>query len=595
MTDQPVTARSPKVGKLRPSQVVTQHGPGAIVDLPELSVIVAGINHWRPTGEDRVPEPRLERFLKKRAFFRPPQPGPAKFGGLPSFIFPEWLVCPRCRMLAPYKMFSFKSWWSGAEFRCPRQHPSHGKSSPVAFPARFMLACARGHLDDFPWWSWVHPGAAPCTGPLELIDTGSSGAASDLLVKCTRCDASKALGDAFKPGAHDRCSGRRPWLSPRDTETCGEKPRTILRGASNAYFSIVASALSIPPWSDPIHQDLAPYQDVLSQADDFAKFKAGVELGFYKLGDLPDRGYTLEQLWKAFRAEPEEEPDLRRKEWQAFRHPEVAPTKGTEFEIHDRSVPPAYSGVLERVVAATRLREVRALRGFTRIDSRTDLGEQTDIEDLDVRVAPVGLKEHDWLPGIDLRGEGIFIEIREETLQQWEARQEVQAEASALAERFATWHAQRGDEARSFLGARYVLLHTLSHVLIRQLSLDCGYSSSSLRERIYCASGPDAMSGLLIYTATSDSEGSLGGLVDQAVPDRLGPLLMDGLRSAAFCAQDPLCGLGEVGGFAHLNGAACHACLLLAETSCEHGNRLLDRSVLVRTLNERGLEFFRGV
>ena len=128
-------------------------------------------------------------------------------------------------------------------------------------------------------------------------------------------------------------------------------------------------------------------------------------------------------------------------------------------------------------------------------------------------------------------------------------------------------------------------------MLMRQLSLECGYSSSALRERLYCAEGDKPMAGILIYTATSDSDGSLGGLVDQAVPDRLGPLLMDCVRSAEFCAQDPLCAHAEVGAHAHLNGAACHACVLLAETSCECGNRLLDRSLVVQTVAKSDLRF----
>ena len=593
MSTEPDNIGRPKVGKLRPSQVVTQHGPGAVVDLPELSVIVAGINHWNVSADDRVLEPRLERFLKKRALYRPPQPAQGKSRGLPSFIFPEWLVCPRCRKLAPYTDFTMQKWWGGAEFKCISDEKSHGASHPVAFPARFMVACPNGHLDDFPWWSWVHDGNTPCTGPLELIDDGRTGVTSDLRVKCSKCNASQSLGRAFEPGAHGSCSGRRPWIGPKDYEACDQQAKTILRGASNAYFSIIASALSIPPWSDPIQIEITPYREVIGHAEDLEKLKLGVEHSFYKLGDLLDR-YSIEEIWKAFRAETEAEEDLRRKEWEAFRHPEASHDKKTEFEIHNRVVPSRYQGPIARVIAASRLREVRALRGFTRIESQAELGEVTDIEELKVAVAKLGLKENDWLPGIDLRGEGVFLELDEATLAGWEAKEAVVAGGKVLEGRYASWRNERGDGERPFPGMRYVLLHTLAHVLIRQLSLDCGYSSSSLRERIYCAGPEDPMSGILIYTATSDSDGSLGGLVDQAVPDRLGPILMDGLRNAAFCAQDPLCGLAEMGGAAHLNGAACHSCLLLAETSCEYGNRLLDRSVLVETLGSRGLEFLTG-
>lgn len=587
--------RNPKVGKLRPSQAVTQHGPGAVVDLPELSVLVAGIDLWHPTAEDVVPEPRLERFLGVRELLRPPQPGPGKFGGLPSFVFPEYLVCPRCRYLAHWSKFTRKSGWTFAEFRCPRTDRHEGARQPTAFPARFMVACPRGHLDDFPWERWVHGGdGSPCSAILELRDLGNSGSANDLQVKCTSCDASRRLGDAFERGAHGGCTGRRPWLGINDHEPCDENQRTILRGASNAYFPVVASAISIPPWSDPIHQEIAPYLKIIrDQAGSLEKLEAGLEGGFYDLGDLTER-FSVEEIWAAASAEPEVE-DLKLREWNAFTHPEDANKPGTEFEVSSRGIPRHLRGSVAQVVAATRLREVRALRGFTRIDSMPEAGEAEDVEELNITVAPISSERPTWLPAIDLRGEGVFIRLEEtgeRGVQAWEQRPEVRSEAARLEIRWMEWRNERSLEERPFPGMRYVLIHTLSHVLMRQLSLDSGYSSSSVRERLYVQGGDDPMAGLLLYTATSDSDGSLGGLVDQARPDRLGPLVMDALREASRCAQDPLCGGRDVGGSAHMNGSACHACLLLAETSCEAANRLLDRSVLVATLGQRGLEFF---
>jgi Domain of unknown function (DUF1998) len=582
--------RSPKVGKLRPSQVVTQHGPGAVVDLPELSVIVGGTNHWFTTGIDRVFEPRLEAFLHVRGLYRPPQPERGKFGGVPSFVFPEWLVCPRCRQLGPFRDFHFRS--SFGDFVCTRNDNRHGKGNPAAFPARFMVACAAGHLDDFPWKDWAHGGSVTCSGPLELIDTGSSGSASDLIVKCTSCDMQKPLGGAFQKDALAGCTGRRPWLAPKHYDAgCHETVKTILRGASNAYFPVVSSALSIPPWSDPIQQELAPYREQLKQAKSLDHLRAGIDGEFYDVGDLLER-YTVDQLWKALRAEPEEEEDLKRREYIAFLHPEAKADGRTEFEISRRPVHTRYADRFSLIVAASRLREVRALRGFTRIDSIPDLGERTDVSELQVRIAPLGLKEVDWLPGIDLRGEGVFVQLDQAALTTWEAQWGVRRETTRLVGQFAEWRKSRSMDDRPFPGMRYVLLHTLAHVLMRQLALDCGYSSSALRERIYCKTGTDPMAGLLIYTASSDSDGSLGGLVDQAVPDRLGPHLMDALRETAFCASDPLCGGGDIGAVTNLNGAACHACLLLAETSCEFGNRLLDRATLVETLGNRGTAFF---
>lgn len=590
-TSDATSGRNPRAGKLRPSQAVTMHGPGAVVDLPELSVIIAGTNAWYPTPEDRVFEPRLERFLRVRALYRPPQPGPGKFGGIPSYIFPEWLVCPRCRLLAPFTDFSFRG--KQGDFVCTRNTALHGSGSkPVAFPARFMVACPAGHLDDFPWRYWAHGTTVSCTGRLELSDTGSSGAASDLIVKCTSCGNSKSMADAFRPDTLSRCSGRRPWLSNRTYDGgCKETSKTILRGASNAYFSVVTSALSIPPWSDPIQQDLAPYRETFLQAKSLEKLRQAIELDLYDAGDLLQR-YTVEQLWKALTAEPEAEDDLKRREYVSFVHPEAKAGPKSEFEVSVRDVHARYEDKLELVVAATRLREVRALRGFTRLDSVPDLGERTDVSDLDVTLAGLGSKDIDWLPGIDFRGEGIFLKLSDAALHAWESRPQVARQSKRLAIQFADWRRLRSLDERPFPGMAYVLLHTLAHVLMRQLALDCGYSSSALRERIYSHLGDDPMTGLLIYTASSDSEGSLGGLVDQADADRLGPLLARALHEATFCASDPLCGGGEMGPTTNLNGAACHACLLVAETSCEFGNRLLDRAVLVETLGNFVISYF---
>jgi hypothetical protein len=570
---------------------VTQHGPGAVIDLPELSVIVAGTNRWFPTDADRVLEPRLEAFLRVRALYRPPQPGPGRFGGVPAYVFPEWLVCPRCRKLAPHTDFSFYP--SSGEFLCTRADSRHGRSNPAAFPARFMVTCGHGHLDDFPWHSWAHKGPDTCPGPLELIDTGSTGSASDLIVKCTKCKDQRPLGDAFQDGNLPPCTARRPWLAPEhhDTDGCSEPLKTILRGASNAYFPVVSSALSIPPWSDPIQQELAPFRERLTTVKSLEHLQQGIDGGFYDLGDLLER-YSVEEIWKALAAEPEAESDLKRREYVAFLHPEAKVEPGTQFEISRRAIADRYADRFSLIVAAPRLREVRALRAFTRIDSIPDLGERTDVSELGLKIARLGLKDADWLPGIALLGEGIFLRLDDAALSAWESRPQVSAEGDRFAARFAEWRRQRNLDERAFPGMRYVLLHSLSHVLMRQLSLDCGYSSSALRERIYCDVGGDPMAGVLIYTASSDSEGSLGGLVDQAEPGHLGPLLTEALYTMQFCASDPLCGGAEIATAKDLNGAACHACLLLAETSCEFGNRLLDRATLVETLGNRGTQYF---
>lgn len=588
------SARHPRVGKLRPTQIITQQGPGAIVDLPELSVVIAGIDEWDVRGTDRIPEPRLEAFLKVTRLFRPPHSGPGTFGGVPAYVFPEWLVCPfgRCRMLAPLQSFQWVE--RDREFRCLRQDNHGGNAKVPAFPARFMTACPKGHLDDFPWDSWVHAaGGGPCDGVLRLDDEGRSGSVNDLVVRCRRCDASRRMGGVFDQGILEDCSGRRPWLGLSDREIgCEEAPRVLLRGASNSYFSIVASALSIPPYSEAIQRAIAPFSERFEMVDTVDDINRAASLG--RLGNLLSK-YTPDELLAVAKDKEAEVEHLRPDEYQAFLNPPELDQSPREFEVRHVDVPPNAAEKIATVGAATRLREVRALRGFTRIESGFDIGELVDVAELDINVVPIGPPGVNWLPAVELRGEGIFLSLDKQAVHDWQSQPRITDRAKDLSTMYREYQADRSDSetrTQSSPGMHYVLLHSLAHSLIRRLCLDAGYSSSALRERIYSTSGDQPMAGLLIYTASSDSEGSLGGLVDQAQPERFGPVLRDSLQDAGLCAQDPLCGAGEIGGATGLNGVACHACLLLPETSCEAGNRFLDRATLVETIGQFERQFF---
>ena len=585
-----MNAANPRVGKLRPTQVISQHGPGAVVDLPELSVVIASLDAWQHRGTDRVTEPRLEAFLRADGLFRPP-----RGGGVPAYVFPEWLVCPhsRCRLLAPTASFDWHEPPAG-EFVCRRTQLHRSTKRFAAFPARFMIACPRGHLDDFPWHSWLHGEGGPqCDGPLRLEDRGRSGSVSDLTVKCEQCATEHTMRDVFEPPTLGDCTGRRPWFGPSNHERgCQARPRVILRGASNAYFSVVASALSIPPYSDPIQTAIEPYLDNLRRLDTPAKIANASELDL--LGDLLER-HTAEEILEAVHGATPKVERLRPDEYQAFLDPPTPAQPPHQFEVRHLEVPPGSDArLLETVAEATRLREVRALRGFTRIESGLDIGELADVAELQVDMAPLGPVGLRWRPAVELRGEGIFLSLDEEAVSTWENKAETAQQSERLSSRLKEYQAERSGHHRPFPGMRYILLHSLAHALIRRLCLNAGYSSSALRERIYSTSEDTPMAGLLIYTASSDSEGSLGGLVDQAAPERFGPMLHDALRDAGLCAQDPLCGAGELSGAAWLNGSACHACLLLSETSCEARNRFLDRAVLVETLGQFRRGFFRG-
>jgi len=456
------------------------------------------------------------------------------------------------------------------------------------------MACDRGHLDDFPFHRYAHDGADSCPGPLRFLDSGTTGSIADLAVRCEATGSRRNLAAAFseRSNAIGPCTARRPWLGLDfvDSQGCRAQPWALLRGASNLYFPIVRSALSVPPWADPINQDLAKYERLLANVTTLDELHV-----LLRVGNLPElRDYDAEELFEALmrrrgQISSIDVGSLLIPEWQALRHPTRSAGR-TDFETEEVNAPDGFEEFIEQVVLVHRLREVRALQGFTRIEPPGAWGDEPDDP---ARVVPPGRGRPEWLPAIVVRGEGVFIELRHETVRQWTGRPAVQTLLARMSEAQRRWRAERGLDPAPPVDPHYLLAHTLAHLLIRRMSLDAGYSASSLRERIYGSSTDDGtMIGLLVYTASTDSDGSLGGLVELGRPGRLRVLLEGALDEARLCSADPLCSDNEPGTKGMLNGAACHACLLASETSCERGNRLLDRAVLVDTLAAKEAQYF---
>ena len=591
------------LGDLRASQIITTFGPGAVVDLPTLSVVIAGTDVWPVDNRHAIDEPRLRAMMRVKRFYRPPVQSDRGSIGVPSFVFPRYLVCPRCNRLGPHDradLFRF----DGRRFRCKAKHKMRvPKPGPVAFPARFVVACSQGHLDDFPWYSYVHrgrdPGCAPAT--LRFIESRRSGAIGDLSVRCDHCDRTRTLDDAFGEKSEEAlglCRGHRPWLGDAEEEHCADpRQRTVLRGASNLYFSYVQSAISIPEWDDPIHAAIAHHEESLQKVTSAPEIDIGLKAGF-----LPGlEGFDPKRIFEVLEQRREQEQtrptaaDLLHQEFQALRTPQD-PRKSAEreFQTEPAKPPSAFAELLDHVTIVRRLREVRALRGFSRIDSPSDLQVDEEYEE-HFRIQDLSPEELYWRPAIELRGEGVFLKLNEDRVRAWEASRYVRDRATALERAHARWRQQRDLPEAPFPGSRYVLLHSLAHLLINQMALDCGYSSTSLRERIYSSAEPGTpMAGVLLYTATPDSDGSLGGLADQGRPLRLGPLLSEALERAGYCSSDPLCAHSAPGEFGHLNGAACHACLFVSETSCERANRYLDRAHVVETVASLSTGYFQA-
>ncbi|RRR65702.1 MAG: DUF1998 domain-containing protein [Candidatus Viridilinea halotolerans] len=620
--------KNPRVGEVRPSQIIFSYGVGAIVDLPHLSVLVMGLDDWTvDAGLSRViEEERLLRAVRSQLgsqvqrLLAPPavQTGNRAIDlrndlqriGVPVALFPRWMLCPRCQCLAPLSdgLFTRKDDYFHPERTRYVHSGCQTDKHPIVVPARFLVACEHGHLDDFPWVEFVHRGPTTCETQLRLIEYGPSGEARDLIVRCETCKQTRRLAEAFGEEGRARmpkCRGRRPHLRDVDPQGCDQQVRAILLGASNLWFGDTVIALAIPTESAKLAQLVANQWSSLQQipSEQFITLMRGMKPNPF--GDFI--GYSDSEIWQAIvqrraqeaQGEPDNPIDLKGREWEQFAHP-ASYTASPDFRLREVAAPSGFASVLKRVVLVERLREVRALIGFTRIDAPNEIGMQP--EGATQRRMALARKAPAWVPAAEVRGEGIFIQFDEEAVQRWSLHAATLQREAQFSLSHTSWRRARRliPPEADFPAMRYVLLHTFAHALMRQLVLECGYNAASLRERIYARSPsePDAtqrepMAGVLIYTAAPDSEGTLGGLVGLGEPEPLRRHLQAALRDAMQCASDPLCAEHEPslrGTTVH--ASACHACLFAPETSCERGNRYLDRSVLVPTVEREDLAFF---
>jgi hypothetical protein len=581
---------------LRKSQAITTFGPGAIVDLRDISVMMGGIDYWPDEDGCEIHEPNLEKVLKVELFKSPSsieQSGNGK--DLPYTIFPRWLVCPQCHRLAPVTLFSSGLGTTKKGLRCP-------DCNKRVYPARLIVACRHGHIDDFPWIEWIRHGKNPCNcdrPALELTSAGRTASLADIIVRCKNegCGGWRNLSGATE--AHNlnfmSCEGNRPWLM--DNQPCGEMVIPLQRGASNVYFPVVTSALSIPPWSKAIQRVLDPKWTTLRSVPDSALKPTieGMNLPA-QLGLLADEIVQAVKDRKHGDSQENEfsEKEIRKREFQALLRPQKNLSSGDDFVTRSGVLHSSLEPYFSRVVLVDRLREVRALVGFTRITSPDPQSR------LETGLVPLSRNRKNWLPAIEVHGEGIFLEFSSAAVDKWLGAncKGIIQRADILNKNYQDMCNRREWDISRKITPLFLLVHSFAHALIRQLSVESGYSSAALRERLFVfdqdGENSDA-AGILIYTSSPGSEGSLGGLVRQGETERLALTIKAAINEANWCSSDPLCieSLGQ--GHDALNLSACHACLLLSETCCEEYNRLLDRAMLTGTLDHPEYGFFNNL
>lgn len=595
-------------GEVRQSQIITTFGPGSLLDLPKYSVIVAGLDNIQADVE--IQEPRLLEKVRRipglqhvSALKNPPrqiETYGTDTSGMRAHRFPDWFITTqipnsRDRFLIP----------KGKVVKQRYEDDEGNKYSVV--PVRFLRACRRGHIDDIDWKGFIHFGQRECNVPIyRFTEIGNSGDASDIVVTCS-CGASRHLEEAKEPGQDTLgwCRGKRPWLGFDAEEECKELSRLVIRNASNIYFPQVLSVISIPPKQNITLGDIIlKHLNIIGNLTDIVQIDAFRTIPLLK-EDFKD--FSNQEIWDCLQTIK-----------QTGQNPERVSLKDAEFETlfssedeigKDWPAGTFYSKAIKkenwgtspfmdkfsRLVLVHRLREVRSLVGFTRLD-KLSLGIDGELEENEkVHRASLSLGNVPWVPTVENRGEGVFIGFDKEKVKEWANQPKVIERSQQLIDGMRRLFAdkERDFDESDFPGIAYYMLHSFSHMLITAVSLECGYPASSIKERIYCSKQGY---GVLLYTGSPDAEGTLGGLIEAG--REIHKYIKIALEMGELCSNDPICSQHRPDhnlDDKYLLGAACHGCLLIAETSCEMSNNHLDRSLVVPTLEHLGCEFFSVV
>ena len=619
--------------EVRASQAVLQYGVGAMVDFPEQTLMTAAPEYWEDSTET-IHDERLEKLLHVTHFVTPKNYGDAKNSDGVSYVrFPEWYFCPKCREFKPISKWINDYRKKGRPKEIENdpymaRHPRCPVCRQDLVVARIVTVCECGHIDDFPWIKWVHcqniGGSKPiCSNPQLKFKTSatSSEGLEGLSVSCETCKARATLKGAFDPGKFEKldkqtsgrygftCTGRHPWKNEK--ETCNRYPRVKQRGSSSVYFPASESSLVIPPYSSRLTERIEAsrkYDECKTVISSSVKIPGLPAEAKATIIEANIQNYS-HAIAIEISAQIDKVISILRRKWQTNEN-EVYSTTSVRYRAEEYDALTGDIAItadredgflrestdiskynmpfLKGVSLIHRIKEVEALTGFSRLNPIRYGGENSSNGFVHIKQP-----ETDWYPACETYGEGIFIEFDNNAINSWRnGNSEIQKRVEILNENY----------KKSFIGSsrprtitsKFLLLHTISHLLIKQLSFECGYSIASLKERLYCSEEVEGkeMAGILIYTAVGDSEGTLGGLVRQGRPDTLPQIFEKAILSAVTCSNDPVCSLSYGQGRDSLNLSACYSCALIPETCCEEFNVFLDRGTVIGVFDHRDIGFF---
>lgn len=617
---------------IRRSQLISPWGIGQMINFPkDESLMVVGLDLWEEQfsrlsepDEFIIEEERLAKRLNVKNFrlppdYREPQKGQHVSNAslkIPFVRFPKWHYCTRCGYMEKSSIFSSKKpTCQGIDFnngRSCKDIPANKRQKLI--PVRFVAICKLGHIQDFPFMEWVHKNTTYDENhKLRLRAGRSSSSLSGIDISCS-CGAHKTMAGAFNEESLSKinvtCTGDRPWLGEEfargNAKHCGQNLIVVQKGASNVYFSQVRSSIYLPQWEKSVDRKLV---EVLEKNWSF--LTSGMENGGFqemRFELVAERNFALEKKEyftnlllsaAAKRLSGDDVPNLDSEEkYRNMEYDAILSESGGENQDFfvtkclsneyiknesDNNVCKGFSSI----GLMHKLRETRAFVGFSRWlpDDGKNLEDRKNFIKLGNNIT--------WLPAIVIRGEGVFFEFNQTKIKSWAQQPQIKERITILSNNYNNERIKRGREVRN-ITPEFVLIHTFAHLVINQFSFECGYGSSSLRERIYCNQDSlnDIMNGVLIYTASGDSEGSLGGLVRQGKPGNLESIVDNAVENARWCSSDPICIDSNGQGPNSCNLAACHNCALLPETCCEESNMLLDRAMLIGTLDLPNIGYF---
>jgi len=634
---------------LRSSQILAPFGIGQIVNFPDdESLMIAGIDLWdqaflnRQSGagdqvsmnrnEFRVIESRLSQKLGVSSFYSPyfwkENSKSNTEIPIPAVRFPQWHHCVKntCGTMKKIELHTEDP----ESLKC-----THCDGNTRMIPVRFVAVCGKGHIEDVPFMEWVHRGIISDSQHILKYKTlPGTGDLSGIQISCS-CGLFRSLGGITREGALDnlgskydeeenmdanthhsnnyKCKGRKPWLGLKgidNPDVCENSLQVVLRGAANVHYSHIASSIYLP---EENNLKVLAEQIVQNQAGGLETFRTFYNYDINNLIPLVTfinsieevrqsrigNDYLLDYILDLLNPKDGANNETNEITDEIFRHQEYQVIAGIDqnhktlvtknkegFPNYDESK--YLNCFFTKVILLEKMRETNAFTGFSRLLPQDGYTPTERMRLLSSDIV-------DWLPATVVYGEGIFLEFKQEKLKEW--LEKYDDKGNDLLVRYHAYMRERTpDYQERYINPVFILLHTFAHLLIKRLCFNCGYGSSSLRERIYFSDNDETkMYGILIYTSSSDSEGSMGGLVNQGRELFLANLIKESVEDARWCSADPVCmdvGINSGQGPGSVNGAACHNCAIVSETSCEEFNMLLDRSTLIGTIKNPEVGYF---